>query len=137
VRAIIFEILAAADLGRGANFHLILKRLRKCAWIFAFKLFGWPPLKPKLRRSVAFGARFAINKGCHSLFDNGSVDHQSVRVRVFCASRHLPEMERRAIQGDREAARQVAETADLYNRRMHEQLPTREFDSKPTYVTTS
>ena len=35
----------------------------------------------------------------------------------------LPELERREMQGDREAGRQVVETADLYNRWMHEQLP--------------
>ena len=35
----------------------------------------------------------------------------------------LPELQWREIQGDRDAARQVVETTDFYNRWIHEQLP--------------
>jgi len=35
----------------------------------------------------------------------------------------VPELQWREIQGDRDAGRQVVETADLYNRWIHEQLP--------------
>ncbi len=55
-----------------------------------------------------------------------TTDLNRVLPNIFCLLKYqvtVPELDGREMQGDREAGRQVVETADLYNRWMHEQLP--------------